>query len=42
MRLVYTDIALINAGDIEMSSRYAICEEEIRRMPFNLLINHGS
>lgn len=32
MGLVYADIELINAGDIEMARRHIIGEDEIKRM----------
>jgi clan AA aspartic protease len=42
MGLVYADIEIINAGDIEMARRFIIGEDEIRRMPLNLLVDTGS
>jgi len=42
MGLVYADVELINAGDIEMARRFIIGEDEIRRMPLNLLVDTGS
>jgi hypothetical protein len=38
MGLVYADIELINAGDLEMARRYVIGEEEVKRMTVNILV----
>jgi clan AA aspartic protease len=42
MGLVYAEIELINGGDLEMARRNIIGEEEIRRMPVNILVDTGS
>jgi clan AA aspartic protease len=42
MGLVYADIELINAGDIEMARRHIIGEDEIKRMHINALVDTGS
>jgi clan AA aspartic protease len=42
MGLVYADIELINAGDIEMARRHIIGEDEIKRMHINALADTGS
>jgi clan AA aspartic protease len=42
MGLVYADIEIINAGDLEMANRHIIGEEEIKRMHLNLLVDTGS
>ena len=42
MGLVYADIELINAGDIEMARRYVIGEEEIKRISLNMLVDTGA
>jgi clan AA aspartic protease len=42
MGLIYADIELINAGDLEMSRRYVIGEEEIKRMWVRMLVDTGS
>ena len=42
MGLVYADIELINAGDIEMARRHIIGEEEIKRMRVKMLVDSGA
>lgn len=42
MGLVYADVELINAGDIEMARRYIIGEDEIKRMRINVLVDTGA
>jgi clan AA aspartic protease len=42
MGLVYADIELINAFDLEQARRHMIGEEEVKRMPVNILIDTGS
>jgi len=42
MGLVYADIELINAGEIEMARRHIIGEDEIKRMHINALVDTGS
>lgn len=42
MGLVYADIELINAGDIEMARRHVIGEEEVKRVHVNLLVDSGA
>jgi clan AA aspartic protease len=39
MGLVYAEIELINGGDLEMVRRNIIGEDEIRRMPVNILVD---
>lgn len=42
MGLIYAEIELINAGDLEMARRHIIGEEEIKRMKVNMLVDTGS
>ncbi len=42
MGLVYAEIELINGGDLEMARRHIIGEEEIRKMPLNILVDTGA
>ncbi|WP_395053591.1 clan AA aspartic protease [Flavobacterium sp.] len=42
MGLVYADIELVNAGDIEMARRHVIGEEEIKKMTINMLVDSGA
>jgi clan AA aspartic protease len=42
MGLVYADVELINAGDLEMSRRHLIGEDEIKRMNVTMLVDTGS
>lgn len=42
MGLVYADIELINAEDIALARRHVIGEEEIKRIPLNILVDTGS
>lgn len=42
MGLIYADIELINAGDIEMARRHLIGEDEIRKMPVKMLVDKGA
>ena len=42
MGLIYADLELINAGDIELARRYYIGEEEIKRMHVNALVDTGA
>lgn len=42
MGLVYADVEIINGGDLEMARRNIIGEEEIKRMPLNILVDTGS
>ena len=42
MALVYADIELINADDLAFARRHIIGEEEIKRMPLNILVDMGS
>jgi hypothetical protein len=39
MGLVYADITLINAGDIEMAKRNIIGEDEIKQMTVKMMID---
>jgi clan AA aspartic protease len=42
MGVVYAEIELINAVDVEMAKRYRIGEEEIRRMHLTMLVDSGA
>ncbi len=42
MGLVYADIELINAGDIEMVRRKLMDQDEIKSMHVNMLVDTGS
>ncbi|MEP7376073.1 MAG: retroviral-like aspartic protease family protein [Chitinophagaceae bacterium] len=42
MGLVYADIELINAGDLEMVRRNLLDKEEIKRMRINMLVDSGA
>ena len=42
MGLVYADIELINGFDLELARRHMIGEEEVKRMPINILVDKGS
>ncbi len=42
MGLIYADIELINAGDIEMARRYIIGQEEVKRLHINILVDTGA
>jgi clan AA aspartic protease len=42
MGLVYADITLINAGDIEMAKRNIIGEEEIKQMTVKMMVDSGA
>lgn len=42
MGLVYADIEIIHAGDLEMARRSIIGEEEIRKMNISALVDSGS
>ncbi len=42
MGLVYAEIELINAGDLELARRYFIGEDEIKRMWVTGLVDTGS
>jgi len=42
MGVIYASIELINRGDLEMSRRHIIGEEEIKRMKVNMLVDTGS
>lgn len=42
MGLIYAEIELINGGDLEMARRHIIGEDEIRRMPINILVDTGA
>lgn len=41
MGLVYAEIELINAGDIEMARRHIIGEEEIKSIHISMLVDSG-
>jgi clan AA aspartic protease len=40
--MVYADIILINAGDLEMAKRHIIGQEEVRKMTVNMVVDSGS
>ena len=42
MGLVYADFTLINAGDIEMSKRNIIGEDEIKQMTVKMMVDSGA
>lgn len=42
MGLIYAEITLINAGDLEMARRHIIGEEEVKRINVNMLVDTGS
>ncbi len=42
MGLVYADVILTNAGDIELARRHYIGEDEIKSMSVNILVDTGS
>ena len=42
MGLVYADIEIINGEDLALVRRHIIGEEEVRRMPINILVDTGS
>lgn len=42
MGLVYADVELINGFDLELAHRYMIGDEEVKRMPINMLVDTGS
>lgn len=42
MGMVYADIELVNGEDLILSRRYIIGEEEIRKVPLNILVDTGA
>lgn len=42
MGLIYANVELINAFDLEMARKYMIGEEEVKRMPVSMLVDPGS
>jgi len=42
MGLVYAEIELINAVDLELAKRHVIGEEEVKRMRLNMLADSGA
>lgn len=42
MGLVYADIELINGDDLALARKHIIGEEEVKRMPLNILVDTGS
>lgn len=42
MGLIYADIELINGFDLEMARRHMIGEEDVKRMPLNIMVDTGS
>ncbi len=41
MGLVYANIEIINGEDLALARRHIIGEEEVRRMPINILVDTG-
>jgi hypothetical protein len=41
MGLIYADVELINGGDLEMARRCIIGDDEVRKMPVNILVDTG-
>ncbi|MBC7555212.1 MAG: clan AA aspartic protease [Taibaiella sp.] len=42
MGLIYADIELTNSDDLALARRHVIGEEEVRRMPLNILVDTGA
>jgi clan AA aspartic protease len=42
MGVIYAEIELINAGDIEMVRRHLMDKDEVKRMHVNMLVDTGS
>ena len=42
MGFVYANIELANGGDIVLAKRHLIGDEEVRRMPLNIMVDTGS
>lgn len=42
MGLIYADIELVNAGDLEMARRHIIGEEEIKKLSVKMLVDTGA
>ena len=42
MGTIYAEIELINGGDLEMARRNIIGDEEVKRMPVNMLVDTGA
>lgn len=42
MGLVYADIELVNAVDIELARRHVIGEDEIKKIQLNILVDSGA
>jgi len=42
MGVVYADITLINAGDLEMAKRHIIGEDEVKQMTVRMLVDSGA
>ncbi|TMI74204.1 MAG: hypothetical protein E6H09_04590 [Bacteroidetes bacterium] len=42
MGVVYADITLINAVDVELAERHIIGEEEIKQMTVRMLVDSGA
>lgn len=42
MGLIYADIEIINAGDLELARRHYIGEEEVKRINVSALVDTGS
>lgn len=42
MGLTYADIELINANDVALAQRHFIGQEEVKRIPLNILVDTGA
>jgi clan AA aspartic protease len=42
MGLTYADIELINANDLALAERHFIGQEEVKRIPLNILVDTGA
>lgn len=42
MGVVYADIELINAGDLEMVRRHLLDQDDVKRMVVNMLVDSGA
>ena len=42
MGIVYAEIELINADDVAFAKKHIICEEEVKRMKVNMLVDSGA
>ena len=42
MGLVYADIELINSDDLALERKYKICEDEVKKIKINILVDTGA